>query len=337
MNSKSNSSRALTKSTSKTSKIMNKTDDYLPIYKKIEEIISTGKKDTGRLHHILSTLKENKFLYKSDQQYLDECLLDFSDSEKKFQFTPKHNFSYETSVDLSHDQDSENIVSVNYVQTHDSAVDVDVQKYSEDDISTVMHSIELLSNKIEDLRKEYENGTSTLENRDQTLTSHIHSLNARFEDSKLMYEKNGTTLQNEIKSLKSEVSSLKSALSSNEPNLKSKSFSELAITKNDDTKFGTQEYNSSMINFGKLIKTKIDSTQSHLDSLNLEVDKIFLHSDSLNSQLQSAKSQLESVKTEYLEKETSAKKQIEQLTQTMKSQNVQMTDAKSQLQSASLS
>ena len=151
MNYNSNSSSALIKSRSKTSKIVNKVDDSLPLYKKIEEIISTGKKDTGRLHHILSTLKENKFLYKSDQQYLDECLLDFSDSEKKIQFTSKSNLLFETSADLYDDLGSENIVPVNYVQTHDSTVNVDVRKYPENDISTVMHSIELLSNKIEDL------------------------------------------------------------------------------------------------------------------------------------------------------------------------------------------
>ena len=57
-----------------------------------------------------------------------------------------------------------------------------------------MQSIELLSNKIEDLRLEYENGTSILENRDQSFTSHIHSLNARFEDTKSLYEKNGILL-----------------------------------------------------------------------------------------------------------------------------------------------
>ena len=329
MNSKSGQNRALTKSKYETSKIVNKQDDSLPLYKKIEEMISTGKKDTGRLHHILSTLKENKFLYKSDKQYLEDCIPNSFDSENKLHFMSKHNLPSGRFDNLKSDP----VVSVNYIQTPDSSVDVDMKKHSESDLSTVMHSIELISNKIEDLRKEYENGTSNLEHRDQTLTSHIHSLNARFEDSKLMYEKSGTTIQNEIQSLKSEVSSLKTALSSENNNLKNNSFSELTITKNDAIKLGTPEYTSSMISFGEIIKTKIDSTQSHLNSLTLEVDKIFLHSDSLNTQLLSTKSQLESVKTEYLEKESSAKKQIEQLTQTMKSQDTQLLSTKSQLES----
>ena len=309
-------------------KPVNKQNNSLPLYKKIEEMISSGKKDTGRLYHILDALKQGKYLYRSDEKYLDECLSDSNEKKKKIMPMPENNFLSKESVHMSGDMVSENIVSSSNVQTYDSMKNTDEKKYPENDLSTVMHSIESLSNKIEDLRKEYENGTYTLEHRDQTITSHIHSLNARFEDSKLMYEKSGAILQDEIKSLKSEVSSIKSALSSDKINLDN-NFSESPTTKKIDAEFGTKEYDDSMEGSAKTIKNKIDSTQLHLNSLNHEVDKIFLNSNSLNIELQSTKSQLESVKSEYLQKESSAKKQIEQLTQTMKSQQDQLQSTKS--------
>ena len=89
MNSKSGLNGALIKSKYETSKIVNKQNNSLPLYKKIEEMISSGKKDTGRLHHILDALKQGKSLYHSDKQYLDDCLssvLQSSDSYKKFKY-----------------------------------------------------------------------------------------------------------------------------------------------------------------------------------------------------------------------------------------------------------
>ena len=76
--------RALTKNKSEpSSKPSARQENSLHIYKKIEEIIDTGKKDTGRLYHILNTLKQGKVFYKSDRQYLDDCFLDFPDSKRK--------------------------------------------------------------------------------------------------------------------------------------------------------------------------------------------------------------------------------------------------------------
>ncbi len=45
----------------------------------------SGKGDTGRLHHILEKIKENKLLYTSDQKYLDDLILRwYPDSVEKF-------------------------------------------------------------------------------------------------------------------------------------------------------------------------------------------------------------------------------------------------------------
>ena len=52
----------------------NKKNTSSPLYNQIEKIIDAGTKDTGRLLHILHTLKDGKSLYKSDQHYLDDCL-----------------------------------------------------------------------------------------------------------------------------------------------------------------------------------------------------------------------------------------------------------------------
>ena len=97
MNSKSNRSRILTKNISETSsKTADRQEDSLSLYKKIEEIINIGKKDTGRLSHILNTLKQDKILYKSDRQYLDDCLLDFVNNKgKKISSISTFNFAPE--------------------------------------------------------------------------------------------------------------------------------------------------------------------------------------------------------------------------------------------------
>ena len=315
MNSKPGESNYMTKNKSRFSSVSSDTKDTLPLYKQIQEIIDTGKKDTGRLYHILNSLKQGKFIYKSDRQYLDECLSEHQ-SKKKIPYSTKLDSSYAlTETRIPETIVSQSTVQTNQIQTSSEFREIDVQNPTGDDISAIMNSIEQLSNKIEDLRREYENGASIFENRDQTMTSHIHSLNARFEDAKSMYEKNGVALQDEIKLLKSEISSLKSTISSDKVSLYDKPFSNSQLTKNIESQFEKTEYDESMADFTKIIKSKIDSTQSYLDSLNSEIDKIFKNYNSLNAQLQSTKTQLESVKSEYLEKEESAKKQIEKLNQ----------------------
>ena len=57
MNSSSNRIEGMTKN--KPNSLKNK-NSSLPLYQKIEEIINAGKKDTGRLYHILNSLKEGK-------------------------------------------------------------------------------------------------------------------------------------------------------------------------------------------------------------------------------------------------------------------------------------
>ena len=197
MNSKPNKSGILIKNKPAiSSKIMDMQEDSLPIYKTIKEIINSGEKDTGRLYHILNALKQDKPLYKSDRQYLDDCILDFLDSKrKKISNISKFNYASKTSTNAINDVPfvSKNIIPINQIKTFDNLKNLDIGKLAENDISVVMNSVEISSNKIEDLRREYENGTSILESRDQTLTSHINSLNSRFEDTKSIYEKNETT------------------------------------------------------------------------------------------------------------------------------------------------
>ena len=42
----------------------------------VQELITDGKGDTGRLEHILSTLKKGQSLYASDQEYFQKLLVD---------------------------------------------------------------------------------------------------------------------------------------------------------------------------------------------------------------------------------------------------------------------
>ncbi len=47
----------------------------------VQELINDGKGDTGRLEHILSTLKKGESLYASDQEYLQKLLAESKNSD----------------------------------------------------------------------------------------------------------------------------------------------------------------------------------------------------------------------------------------------------------------
>ncbi|GKS66530.1 hypothetical protein YTPLAS73_00770 [Nitrosarchaeum sp.] len=311
---KSNNHQVMTDKDMKNNIKTGNDENAIQLYKKIELLIENKIEDPGRLNHILITLKQGKPLYNSDKNFLNKCLSIVLEVTNEKNTTSKILPVYQKNFKKEENSTTKNQCRLIYSEDQQEGKlfkEHSTRKFADNDNSMIIESIETLSNKIEDLRDEFEHGLSISESRDRTLTSHIHSLNARFEDNKITFENNSISIKEDLKAVKSELAALKSSITSNEIQSKNNIHFNQSI-KQDSAK--PQISNDENIeNHTEILKQKINSLQSHLNSLNPEIDNIFSNYNSKSVQLQSAKKQIETIKMEYAQKETSARKEIEKL------------------------